>query len=88
MHVHNERDFPQAKLDMEINFLFLLNERGDLYFLLLNNSEHIIFFNLKSLKNLSEGKKIQLKCGKKKYCGMQIMIAKTMTIQTFYVHVV
>ena len=35
MHVHNERNFPQAKLDSEINARFLLNELGDLYFLLL-----------------------------------------------------
>ena len=28
----NERNFPQAKLDSEINVRFLLNEHGDLYF--------------------------------------------------------
>ena len=32
VHVHNERTFPQAKLDSEINVCFLLNEHGDLYF--------------------------------------------------------
>ena len=26
VHVHNERNFPQAKLDSEINVPFLLNE--------------------------------------------------------------
>ena len=58
MHVHNERSFPQAKLDSEINVRFLLNEHGDLYFLLHDNSVHIVFLNLKeNLKNLSEGKK-------------------------------
>ena len=31
VHVHNERNFPQAKLDSEINARFLLNEHGDLY---------------------------------------------------------
>ena len=36
MHGHNERNFPQAK--SEINVRFLLNENGDLYFLLHNNS--------------------------------------------------
>ena len=52
MHVHNEIKFPQAKLkvDGEKNVLFLLNEHGDLYFLLLNNSVYIIFFNLKEFK--------------------------------------
>ena len=58
VHVHNERNLPQAKLDSEINGFFLLNKQGDLYFLLLNNSVHIIFFNKKKLKKmLSEGKK-------------------------------
>ena len=52
MHVHNERNFPQAKLDSEINACFLLNEHGNLYFLLHNNS--VILLTLK--KNLSEGK--------------------------------
>ena len=47
VHVHNERNFPQAKLDSEINARFLLNEHGDLYFLLHNNSVHIGLLNLK-----------------------------------------
>ena len=29
VHVQNVRDFPQTKLDGEINFPFLLNEHGD-----------------------------------------------------------
>ena len=48
MHVHNERNFPQAKLDSEINVIdipFLLNEQCDLDFLSHNNSVHIILFN-------------------------------------------
>ena len=58
MHVHNERIFPQSKLDREINVRFLLNEHGDLYFLLHNNSVHIVLLNLKEKeKILSEGKK-------------------------------
>ena len=58
VHVHNERNFPQAKLDSEINVRFLLNEHGDLYFLLHNNSVHIVLLNLKeNQKHLSEGKK-------------------------------
>ena len=31
-YVRNERNFPQAKLNCEINVHFLLNEHGDLYF--------------------------------------------------------
>ena len=58
VYVHNERNFPQAKLDSEINVRFLLNEHGDLIFLMLNNSVHIIFFNLKKkLKNFIGRKK-------------------------------
>ena len=66
LHVHNDRNFPQAKLDSEISVLFLLNEHGDLYFLLLNNSVHINFFKSKKFKRfLSEGKKIQVEACKK-----------------------
>ena len=31
VHIHNIRDFPQARLDREINARFLLNEHGDLF---------------------------------------------------------
>ena len=56
--MQNVRNFPQTRLDSEIKARFLLNEHGDLYFLLHNNSAHVILFNLKKfLKNLSEGKK-------------------------------
>ena len=59
MHVHNERNFPQIKLDSEINVRFLLNEHGDLYFLLHNNSVHIVLLNLKEKeKNYRKEKKI------------------------------
>ena len=47
VHVHDKRNFPQAKLDSEINVLFLLNKHGDLYFLLCDNSVHIILLNFK-----------------------------------------
>ena len=47
VHVNNERNFPQAKLDSEENARFLLNEPGDLYVLLHNNSVHIVLLNLK-----------------------------------------
>ena len=39
VHVH-------AKLDSEINVHFLLNEHGDLYFLLHTNNVHIVLINL------------------------------------------
>ena len=45
VHVHNEKRIPQAKLDSEIKTRFLLNEHGNLYFLLHNNSVHIILLN-------------------------------------------
>ena len=32
LQVHNEINFPQAKLDSEINARLLLNEHGNLYF--------------------------------------------------------
>ena len=58
MHIHSVRDFLQARLDSKLNAHFLLNKHSDLYFLLHNNSAHvIILFNLKKLKKLSEGKK-------------------------------
>ena len=58
VHVHNERNFPQAKLDSEM----LVFEQGDIHFLLHNNSVHIIPFNFKRfLKFLSDGKKIEVK---------------------------
>ena len=58
VHVRNERNFPQAKLDSEINARFLLNGHGDLYFLLHNNTVHtilLIFF--KEIKNFIGRKK-------------------------------
>ena len=58
MHAQNVRDIPQAKLDREINVRFLLNEHGDLFFLLHTNNVHIILFNLRKNYNmLSKGKK-------------------------------
>ena len=47
VRAHTQRYFPQAKLDSEINVHFLLNEYGDLYFLLHNNSVYIVLLNLK-----------------------------------------
>ena len=58
VHLHNKRNFPQAKLDIEINAYFLVNEHGNLYFLLHNNSAHIILLDQeKNKKMVLEGKK-------------------------------
>ena len=46
VHVHNERSFPQAKLDSEITVLFLLNKHSDI-FLSHNRGVHIIILKLK-----------------------------------------
>lgn len=52
LHVHNVRDFPQAKLDSKINACFPSNKHADLYFLLHEFGVKIILFK----KNCSEGK--------------------------------
>ena len=52
MHIHNVRDFPQAKLDSKINARFLSNKHGDLYFLLLIFGVKIILFKLKIKKEI------------------------------------
>ena len=58
VQVQNVRDFPRASLGSEIKARFLSNEHGDLYFLLHNNSAHVILLNLKkNSKKLWEGKK-------------------------------
>ena len=91
MHVHNEINFPQAKPDSEINVRFLLNEHGDLYFLLLNNSVHIILFNLKNkIKRFhrTEKKRYRPKRAQNRYSGMQIITAKRTTMRTVYVQAV
>ena len=43
--VQNVRDFPQAKLDCEINARFLLNEHGDPHFLFYKFIENNILNN-------------------------------------------
>jgi len=45
VRVQNVRDFPQTKLDSEINASFLLNEHGDPHFLLHNFNENNILSN-------------------------------------------
>ena len=93
VYAHNEINFPQAKLDNEINVPFLLNEHGDPYFLSHNNSIVIV----KKLSSLTLKKFYRTekwyrwnckKTGKKPYSGMQIMTTKTTTIRTPYNHVV
>ena len=45
VRVQNVRDFPQSKLDSEIDAPFLLNEHGDLHFLFHNFNEDNILNN-------------------------------------------
>jgi len=45
VRVQNVRDFPQTKLDSEINAPFLLNEHGDPHFLFHNFHENNILNN-------------------------------------------
>ena len=45
VHEHNERNFPQARLNSEIKARFLLNGHGN--FLVHNNGVYIILLNLK-----------------------------------------
>ena len=42
VRIQNVRDFPQTKLDSEINAPFLLNEHGDTHFLFHNFNENNI----------------------------------------------
>ena len=90
VHVHNKKNFPQAKLYSEINVRFRLNKHDYLYFLFLYNSVHIILFNLKKItKFFIECKKRHgWKSAQNCYCGMQIMTTKTTAIQMLYIHVV
>ena len=90
VYAHNEINFPQAKLDNEINVPFLLNEHGDPYFLSHNNSIVIvkILSSLTLKKFYRTEKMIWVKACKKPYSGMQIMTTKTTTIRTPYNHVV
>ena len=59
MNVHNEINFPQAKLDSGMNVPFHLNEHGDLYFLSHNASVHNCYPPLikKMYKNFSSDRK-------------------------------
>ena len=45
MLIQNVRDFPQTKLDSEINALFLLNEHSDPHFLFYKFNENNILNN-------------------------------------------
>ena len=45
VYIHNVRDFPQGKLDSEINARFLLKEHGNLYFLFRNFNKNGILNN-------------------------------------------
>ena len=82
VYKNNKRNFPQAKLHGKINACLLLNEHSDLYFLLHNNSVHIILFNLtKNSKVFMKWKRrYRWKCAQNRYSGMQIMTAKLNTL--------
>ena len=54
MHMQNERDFPQTKLDSEINSPFLLNGHGDPRF------SFQVFAKNSIIKNIFEEKKFEL----------------------------
>ena len=60
MQVQNERKFPQAKLDSEINVRFLLNEHGDLYFFAQKIVYILSSLVSKELKNFTGRKKIYI----------------------------
>ena len=45
VHIQNERDFPQTRLDGETNASFLLNEQGDPHFLFFKFNENNILNN-------------------------------------------
>ena len=92
VHEHNEINFPQAKLNSEINVSFLLNGHGNLSFLLHNNGAHTVLLNLKkTVKFYGKEKKIQVKectCKNSYSVMMQVMTAKTTTLRTLHVHAV
>ena len=50
--VQNVRDFPQTKLDSEINARFLLNEHGDPHFLFINSMRTISSITEKKLAEI------------------------------------
>jgi len=49
MRVQDVRDFPQTKLDSEINAPFLLNDDGDPHFLFHNFNENNVRNNRKKI---------------------------------------
>ena len=50
--MQNVRDFPQTKLDNEVNAHFLVNEHGDPHFLFSKFSENNILNNRKKLAEI------------------------------------
>ena len=80
--VHNERNFPQVKLDSKINVPFLFNEHGHLYFLSHSNSVHILLNRKKKRRIVEVKKRYRWKPCKKPYSGMQTMTAKTTAFRT------
>ena len=58
VHVHNVRRFLLARLNSKINAHFLSNENGDLYFLLHNNSVHVILLYRKFYRKDKRGESV------------------------------
>ena len=50
--VQNVRDFPQAKLNSEINAHFLLNEHGDPHFLMPEFKLHEAIYNISRFEKI------------------------------------
>ena len=92
VHEHNDRNFPQAKLNSGINACFLLNGLCNLYLFYCIIMVYILSSLIKkeNFKILPEGKKrYRWKSAQNGYSVMmQIMTAKTTTLRTLYVHAV
>ena len=88
VHIHNKRNFRQAKLYIKINVPLLLKEHSDLYFyriiteyILSSLIKKIIFF-------ITQEKRHSWKRPNICYSGMQIMTVKATIIWRLYVHVI
>ena len=86
-----EKEYSQSRGNLNrCDGPFFLNEQGDLYFLLHKNIVHIILLNLEKKIKKFVGRKTRYsrKRAQNRYSNMQIMITKTTTLRTLYVHVV
>jgi len=55
VHVRNVRNFPQTRLDSEINSPFLLNEHGDPQFFFLVSAKNSLIKNIFEEQNKFDG---------------------------------